>query len=125
MLGLRHKCGEGGIFARQNLPASLREIAINGSIFVALPIMESVEEDFRAVLNALQAELDELDGEMRAGLAEWTGDARAAYDLAHAAWRQAAADMANSLALLQAVIGTAHKNYQSARTTNLRMWRGN
>ena len=100
-------------------------IAINGSIFVALPIMASAEEDFRVVLNALQAELDELDGKMSAGLAEWTGDARAAYDLAHAAWRQAAADMVKSLALLHAVIGTAHMNYQSARTTNLRMWRGN
>lgn len=77
------------------------------------------------VLNALRAELDELDGHLRAGLAEWTGDARAAYDAAHAAWQRATADMASSLALLQAAVGTAHQNYQSARTTNLRMWRGN
>jgi 6 kDa early secretory antigenic target len=115
---------------RRNIPAPKsariqKGIAINGSIFVALPIMASAEADFRAILNALQAELDELDAKMRAGLAEWTGDARAAYDLTHAAWQQAAADMVKSLALLQAVIGTAHMNYQSARTTNLRMWRGN
>jgi WXG100 family type VII secretion target len=87
--------------------------------------MEAAEDDFRATLNALQAELDELDGRLRAGLAEWSGDARAAYDVAHAAWQQAATDMARALGLLQAAIGTAHLNYQGARTANLRMWRGN
>ncbi len=87
--------------------------------------MASAEDDFRAILNALQAELDELDGQMRAGLAEWTGDARAAYGVAHAAWQQATADMVRSLTLLHGVISTAHSNYHSARTTNLRMWRGN
>jgi WXG100 family type VII secretion target len=90
-----------------------------------LPVVASAEDDFRVILNALRAELDELDGRLRGGLAEWTGDARAAYDVAHAAWQQATADMASSLALLQAAIGTAHLNYQSARTANLRMWKGN
>jgi ESAT-6 family protein len=108
-----------------DLSASHAEAVINGRIFVSLPVMQSAEDDFRAILNGLRAELDELDGRLRAGLAEWTGDARAAYDTAHAAWQQAAADMARSLALLQAAVGTAHLNYQSARTANLRMWRGN
>jgi 6 kDa early secretory antigenic target len=107
-----------------NLSAKFKGIAINGSIFVALPTMASAEDDFRAVLNALQAQLDELDGQLRASLAEWSGDARAAYDVAHAAWQQATADMVKSLALLHEVIRTAHMNYQSARTTNVRMWRG-
>jgi WXG100 family type VII secretion target len=61
---------------------------------------------------------------LRAHLSEWTGDARAAFDVAHAQWRAAADDMAQTLARLGRVIQTARANYQSVRATNLRMWRG-
>jgi 6 kDa early secretory antigenic target len=86
--------------------------------------VESGEDEFQQVLNALRGKLDQLDAGLRASLSQWTGDAQAAYQVAHAEWRAAATDMASTLAWLQSVLGTAHQNYQSARTTNLGMWQG-
>lgn len=86
--------------------------------------MASAEDEFQQVLRALQAQLDQLDGELRISLGEWTGAAQAAYQAAHARWRAAAGDMARTLAWLQGVLGAAHQNYQSARATNIGMWQG-
>jgi WXG100 family type VII secretion target len=106
----------------QAAPARAAEVTISGSIRVGLPVMAAAEDDFRQVLNAFEALLDQLDTELRASLSEWTGDAQAAYWAAHAQWREAAGDMASSLAWLHGVIVTAHGNYASARATNIGMW---
>jgi WXG100 family type VII secretion target len=100
------------------------EVAINGRIYVDLSTVASAEYEFQQALHALQGQLDQLDGELRTSLSAWTGEAQAAYQVAHAQWRGAADDMARSLALLHAVLLTAHQNYHSARTTNIGMWRG-
>jgi WXG100 family type VII secretion target len=84
----------------------------------------SAEDEFQQVLDALRARLEQLDGELRTSLSEWTGDAQAAYQVAHAQWRAAADDMAGKLAWLHSVLRAAHQNYHSARTTNIGMWRG-
>jgi 6 kDa early secretory antigenic target len=105
-------------------PGSGTEVTISGSIRVTLPVVASAEEQFRQALYALEAQLDQLDTELRSSLAEWTGEAQAAYQAAHAQWQAAAGDMAKSLAWLHGVIGTAHQNYDSARATNVGIWRG-
>jgi ESAT-6 family protein len=86
--------------------------------------MTSAEDGFRQILHALQAQLENLDRELRASLGEWDGEARAAYQVAHAQWQAAADDMARSLAWLHGAIRTAGGNYGSARAANLTMWRG-
>jgi 6 kDa early secretory antigenic target len=91
---------------------------------VDLSAVASGEAEFQQVLHALRGQLGQLDADLRASLAQWTGDAQAAYQVAHAEWQAAANDMAGVLAWLQGVLGTAHQNYQSARTTNLGMWQG-
>ena len=100
------------------------EVTISSVIRVDLSVLAAAEEDYRRVLYALEAQLDQLDAELGAHLGEWSGDARAAFDVAHAQWRAAADDMAQTLAWLGGVIRTARANYESARTTNMRMWRG-
>ena len=95
------------------------------SIQVDLPEMDAAEGHFRQSLYALEAVLDRLDADLQASLSAWTGDARDAYQAAHAQWRAAADDMARKLAWLHGVIGTAHANFSSARSTNAAMWRGN
>ena len=100
------------------------EVTISSVIRVDLSVLAAAEEDYRRVLYALEAQLDQLDAELGAHLGEWSGDARAAFDVAHAQWRAAADDMAQTLAWLGGVIRTARANYQSARATNVRMWRG-
>ena len=100
------------------------EVTISSVIRVELSVLATAEEDYRRVLYALEAQLDQLDAELGAHLSEWSGDARAAFDVAHAQWRAAADDMAQTLAWLGGVIRTARANYECARTTNMRMWRG-
>jgi 6 kDa early secretory antigenic target len=104
--------------------ARQRRVAINGHIYVDLSTVASAEDEFEQVLHALEDQLNQLDGQLRTSLSEWTGEAQAAYHAAHAKWRAAADDMARVLAGLQRVLGTAHQNYHSARTTNVGIWRG-
>ena len=99
-------------------------MTIGENIAVDLPGMASAEDGFRHICYAFQATLDELDRELQAGLAEWDGEAKAAYLAAHAQWRAAAADMARNLAWLHGVIRTAGRNYGSARGASLSMWGG-
>src|SRR5260370_37833430 len=100
------------------------EVASNGRIYVDLSTVASAEYEFQQALHALQGQLDQLDGELRTSLSQWTGEAQAAYQVAHAQWRAAAADMARSPALLRAVLPNAHPNHHSARPPNTGMWRG-
>ena len=104
--------------------AHKRRVAINGHIYVDLSAVGSAEDEFEQVLHTLRDQLNQLDSELRMSLSEWTGEAQAAYHVAHAKWRAAADDMARVLAGLQGVLRTAHQNYHSARTTNIGMWRG-
>ncbi|HEX5493599.1 MAG TPA: WXG100 family type VII secretion target [Mycobacteriales bacterium] len=101
-----------------------REVAIIPTIRVDLSTLVAAEQDFRQALNALQAELDRLDAELRSHLDEWSGDARAAYWDAHTRWQRAAEDMVRGLDWLHESIRTARDNYHSARAANLAMWRG-
>ena len=86
--------------------------------------MASGEDEFQQILHALRGQLEQLDAELRASLSEWSGEAQAAYQVAHARWQAAADDMASRLAWLHSVLGTAHQNYHSARATNVGMWQG-
>jgi WXG100 family type VII secretion target len=100
------------------------EVAISGSISVDLPSVSSAEEGFQQTLYGLEAELDGLQAKLQTSLRAWSGEAQAAYQVAHAQWQAAADDMAKSLAFLHGAIRTAGGNYGSARSANLTMWRG-
>jgi ESAT-6 family protein len=101
------------------------EVTMSGSIRVDLLGMALAEDSFLQTLYALEAELGRLDTNLQASLAEWTGDARDAYQIAHQRWHAAADEMVKNLAWLQHVIKTAHANFGSARSVNVGMWRGN
>lgn len=92
-------------------------------IFAQLAALQAAEEEFAHVLTALRVVLEDLDRSLASGLAEWNGDARAAYRDAHAKWRTAADDMANRLDALKTLIGTGHHNYRRSLAANMAMWR--
>jgi ESAT-6 family protein len=119
--GAGRRAGPGG--SRRFHP-SAGEVAISAGISVDLPSMSSAEDGFQQILYGLQAELAGLQAKLQSSLREWSGEAQAAYQVAHAQWQAAAADMAKSLAFLHGAIRTAGGNYASARSANLAMWRG-
>lgn len=87
-------------------------------------VFEDAEQMFHRDLNALRVVLSDLDGRLRASLAQWDGDACKAYQVAHEQWREASADVADRLAWLHQVLATSHGNYRSSYSANSRMWGG-
>jgi WXG100 family type VII secretion target len=100
------------------------EVKITDHIAADLQSLTTAEDEFQRILNALRAELDDLDTAVKDQLGDWAGPASTAYREAQGVWKTSAGNMTANLAWLQKVIGTAHRNYHSARTTNLRMWQG-
>jgi WXG100 family type VII secretion target len=99
-----------------------RRWAMRGSIYAELAGMGDGVAEFRRACDQLHQTLTELDSELSRSLAEWTGDAAAAYGAAHREWSAAARDMVDQLTWLRTVIATARDNYGSARSAGLRMW---
>jgi WXG100 family type VII secretion target len=80
------------------------------------------EEDFIVVHNAVVGLLEELDRQLQSNLADWTGDAQHQYHVAKAQWTAAANDMTTAMNKLAQVIGTAHENYTAVEKANAQMW---
>lgn len=84
--------------------------------------MTRAYDDFSQAFSDLDRVLDDLDASLETSLAEWDGQARQAFDVAHREWRQTAKDMAGQLAALRQAIMVAHRNYSSCEAANLRMF---
>ncbi len=80
------------------------------------------ETDFKAVLKALEEELDSLEQDLLKTLSCWEGDAQEAFVSARNEWNRQARDMHAWLDRLHASILRAHKNYRTSSETNIRMW---
>ncbi len=80
------------------------------------------EDAFQRVLDGVQRTLSDLDRDLPAALAQWTGEAVDVYRVAYGQWHQAARDMADRLAGLHGVIAVSNRNFRSARAAGLRMW---
>lgn len=91
-------------------------------IYADLAVLERGVENFQHVLDTYRNVLTDLDADLRVSLAEWTGDARRAYQAFHEEWRNDAHELAERLAQLRQVIAASHGNYGRSRATNLRMW---
>lgn len=53
---------------------------------------------------------------------DWSGTAASAQAAAHAQWRAGAAEVHEALAVLRAIVSTAHANYLAAVAASRRMW---
>ena len=86
--------------------------------------LQQGEGDFAQIYSQLTSTISTLDGQLRARLAEWDGQARDAYYVAKAQWDAAEANMAQVLTNLRGVIGTAHENYSTTEAANANLWNG-
>ncbi|WP_333766609.1 WXG100 family type VII secretion target [Streptomyces sp. IBSBF 2435] len=68
--------------------------------------------------------LTQLDAGMKRFEASWQGEARNRFGSVFAQWRQASTDLNKALSDMHHVTNTAHGNYHSAETANLRIWSG-
>jgi early secretory antigenic target protein ESAT-6 len=70
----------------------------------------------------IQAELDQLDSQVKAHLADWNSQARSEYETAKNTWTTAAQDMPSALQSMAAALQQVHDLYHGAETRNAGRW---
>ena len=89
---------------------------------VVFSAMEQGQADFARTYSSLQSEIEQLESQLNAGLAEWAGPAQQAYHEAQAQWNAAMANMQSVIQQLGVVIGQANDNYTTAESQNQARW---
>jgi WXG100 family type VII secretion target len=86
--------------------------------------LQQGQADFQQTYSSLVSEVQMLEAQLRASLAQWAGSAQQAYYQQQAQWNAAMAHMEQVLAQLAVVVGTANENYQQAEQSNTSLWSG-
>jgi WXG100 family type VII secretion target len=94
-----------------------------GDFVIELDELDDVVGDLEARERDLNLLVADLERQMAALHATWTGLAAAAQREAHQEWSQGMAAMHTALSELRAAARLAHGHYVEAATTNVDMWR--
>lgn len=76
----------------------------------------------QSALNGLTSTVEQLQSQLGANLADWSGPAQTAYHQAQAVWNTAMSDMQMTISGLGQVVGTANDNYANAEQANQAMF---
>lgn len=76
--------------------------------------LETLERQLKRSSTAIAEELTRLDEQVVVLKGQWTGEAAAAYDVAHAKWTAQMAEMNSLLARISSAVGTARAVYSAA-----------
>ncbi|RFU43308.1 WXG100 family type VII secretion target [Actinomadura logoneensis] len=93
-------------------------------IFIHFGGMQNAQQNFLAALNKYNSILEQLHSQVRNHLAEWDGDARAAYDAKSREWAVAAQRMATAVSGMSKAIGESHDIHRGAEGQNVGVWSG-
>jgi WXG100 family type VII secretion target len=89
---------------------------------VSFEKMDFVHSEMESITKQIQQTLADLDDESKQRLAEWTTDARDAYNRAKAKWDAAAADMQRQALAAQVALGQIGDSYRGGESTGLQIW---
>jgi early secretory antigenic target protein ESAT-6 len=87
-------------------------------LVVNFAALQKASTDIQTALNSIRTQLDQLEQDASPLVAEWTGDAREAYDIRQAKWRAAAADLSDMLRDIQRALDDSAADYQNTEKRN-------
>ncbi|MDO3650542.1 WXG100 family type VII secretion target [Nocardia mangyaensis] len=87
---------------------------------VDLAELEAITARMRALKGFVIDQLAALDSKANAVMSTWTGEAAAAYQIAHQEWADGATDVQDGLAVMEKAAQSAHGNYSTAMAANLK-----
>jgi|SRR5215469_15820651 len=93
-----------------------------GLLNIKYETLADAQNDLAAAYAAAQATIDELKTKLVGGLAQWSGDAREAYDQVQRDWNTAFGHMAMVLQKAQVHLGNANEMYQAVERQNTSIW---
>jgi WXG100 family type VII secretion target len=89
---------------------------------VSLEQMDFVKGEMAKITGQLQQTLADLDDGTKVHLAQWSSDARDAYNAAKAKWDAAASDMQAQLGVATKAVGDIGDFYTSGEKYGLSLW---
>lgn len=78
--------------------------------------------DINAGAGQIESTLGDMDSQLQALRANWTGESASAYEAAKAKWTAAITDMRTLLAQIGSAVDTSGQEYQSTERTNTNRW---
>jgi WXG100 family type VII secretion target len=89
---------------------------------VSLEQMAFVEGEMKSITDQLTSTLNDLDDASKQHLAEWSSDARDAYNLAKAKWDAAATQMVSQLGTASGAVSEIGDYYTSGEKYGVSLW---
>lgn len=91
-------------------------------LVVNFAALEAASSDIAQALGELDTQLDQLEHDAAPLVAQWSGEARAAYDVRQGKWRSAAADLARMLGEIKVAVDESAADYLAAEHANARLF---
>jgi len=91
-------------------------------LVVNFAALDSASSDIAHALGELETQLDQLERDAAPLVAQWSGDARAAYDARQAKWRSAATDLARMLRDIKGAVDSSAADYLATERSNANLF---
>lgn len=91
-------------------------------LVVNFAALDAASLDIAHALGELEGQLDQLERDAAPLVAQWSGDARSAYDARQATWRGAAADLARMLRDIQSAVDESAADYLATERRNANLF---
>ncbi|MFC6018657.1 WXG100 family type VII secretion target [Plantactinospora solaniradicis] len=90
----------------------------DGLLVVQFPALQQASADIQKALNTLDSQLDQLEQDAAPLVSTWEGEAKEAYAVRQARWRQASMDLQNMLRDIKMALDESAADYLSTEKKN-------